>query len=81
MIQIACEPRPYLAFQGVLPKNRVWMNVYKAPGDFRPKFSRKKIHEQVAFGFRSPELDGQWLENGVSLDARSRLKGIETYIR
>ena len=56
------------------------MTVYKAPGVFRPKFSRKKIHEQVAFGFRSPEAYGHWLEKGVSLDARSRLKGIETNI-
>ena len=78
MTQIARKPRPYLAFQGVLSKNRAWMTVYKAPGDFRPKFSPKKIAEQVALGFRSPEPDGQWLQNRVSLDGLSRLKGIET---
>ena len=78
MTQIARKPRPYLAFHGVLPKNRVWMTVYKAPGDFRPIFSPKKCPAQVAFGFRSPEARGQWLQNGGSLDVRSRLKGIET---
>ena len=78
MTQIARKPRCHLAFQGVLPKNRVRMNVYKGLRDFRHIFPPKKSPAQFAFGFRSPELDGQWLQNGVSLDGLSRLKGIET---
>ena len=80
MTQIARKPSGRLAFQGFLPKNRVWSSVYKGLGDFRPKFSPKKIAAQVAFGFRSPEPDGQWLQNGVCLDGPSRLKGIETEV-
>ena len=78
MPQIARKPSGRLAFQGFLPKNRVWSSVYKGLGDFRPIFSPQKSPAQFAFGFRSPEPDGQWLQNGVSLDGISRLKGIET---
>ena len=76
--QITQKPRGCLASEPLVPKNRVWVSVYKGLSGFCPEFSRKKSPAQFAFGFGCTEPRPDWVQNRGSSHVPSRLKGIET---
>ena len=49
--EIAQKLRGCLASEPLVPKNRVWVSVYKGLSDICPEFLRKKSLAQFAFGF------------------------------
>ena len=49
--EITQERKPYLTFEALLVKNRVWVSVYQGGRGFWDKFSRKKCVAQFAYGF------------------------------
>ena len=71
--EIARESRRYLTFEALLPKNRVWVNVYQGSWGFWGKFLAKKCPAQFAFGFERTAPRTDWAEEGGSLDVLSRL--------
>ena len=71
--EIAQERKPYLTFEAVLSKNRVWVNVCKGLWDFRGKFWAKKCTAQFAFGFERTVLRTDWAEEGCCSHMLSRL--------
>ncbi len=78
MIQIARNTRLRLASRHVFLKNRVWINVDAGLWRFRVLFLPQKSVAQFVFGAGACGATAPLSSKRGSLNAVSRLKGIET---